>query len=105
MKHVAIFLAGLGVAFLVGLAFRRPRAQQMMEKRVRRPALDLNHCSIEELTLLGLDNMLAKRIIENRPYRNKLELVSRVMLPNDVYALIRRRVTVSGTREAVKVAS
>ncbi len=93
------------MAFLIGLGFRRPRAQQVIQDRVRRPAVDLNECSIDDLTGLGITNILANRIIESRPYRNKLELVSRVMLPNDVYASIRRRVSVSRTAEPVKVAS
>ncbi len=105
MKSVAAFVSGLGVAFLIGLAFRRPRAQQIIPNRIRRTALDLNECSIEQLQRIGVDNILANRIIENRPYRNKLELVSRVMLPAGVYASIKRRVTVAGAGEPVKVAS
>ena len=104
MKHVAVFLAGVGLSLVIALGLRRSRAPQAVHG-IRRPGVDLNECSIDQLTLLGLDGEVAGRIIENRPYRNKLELVSRVMLPNEVYASIRRRVYVSGRGEPVKIAS
>ncbi len=73
--------------------------------RIRPNALDLNECSAEQLTALGLDRSIADRIIENRPYRSRLELVSRVMLSNDIYNSIKHRVSVSRSAEPVKVAA
>jgi hypothetical protein len=36
-----------------------------------------------------------ERLIENRPYRNKMELVSRMILADAVYATIKERIGVS----------
>jgi len=72
---------------------------------VRQNGVDLNQASIEQLLSLGLDRSIADRIVENRPYRSRLELVSRVMLPNDVYNSIKDRVSIARSREPVKVAS
>jgi len=43
--------------------------------------------------------------VESRPYRSKLELVSRVMLPNAIYEGVKNRVSVINSNEPVKVAS
>jgi DNA uptake protein ComE-like DNA-binding protein len=58
--------------------------------------LDLNTASAEELMALGpLDDLLTERIIENRPYHSKLDLVARVVVPNEIYSVIKRQITVS----------
>jgi hypothetical protein len=66
--------------------------------------IDLNHTDSEHLTALGLDPESVDRLIENRPYRNKMELVSRMILPDAVYATIKERIGVSDARESFKVA-
>src|SRR4051794_16658006 len=44
--------------------------------------LDLNAASQDELTHLnGMDDNLAERIVENRPYDSKLDLLDRMVLP------------------------
>lgn len=82
-------LANLGRAFAEG---------------VRQNGVDINEASVDELVSLGLDRGIADRIIENRPYRSRLELVSRVMLPNEVYNSIKDRVSIARSSEPVKVA-
>lgn len=72
---------------------------------VRQNAIDLNNASAEQLLSLGLDPGLAGRIIENRPYRSRLELVSRVLLPRDIYNSIKNRVSVSRPPRQFKAAS
>jgi hypothetical protein len=42
--------------------------------------------------------------IENRPYRTKLELVSRMVLSPNEYAAIKDRVSVAEANEPVKIA-
>lgn len=81
------------------------RGQQFAQAVSRSGDIDLNQCSAEQLTSIGVDHLTAQRIIEFRPYRSKLELVSRVMLTPDIYGTIKHRVFVSGTNDAVKVAS
>ncbi|HYH01396.1 MAG TPA: hypothetical protein VD837_19880 [Terriglobales bacterium] len=67
--------------------------------------IDLNDCSSQQLVAIGVDDLTARRIVELRPYRSKLELVSRLMLPADLYSSIKDRISVSGTDEGVKIAS
>jgi hypothetical protein len=66
--------------------------------------IDLNNTDSEHLTALGLDPDSVERLIENRPYRNKMELVSRMILADAVYATIKERIGVSDARESFKVA-
>ena len=59
---------------------------------------DLNHAERAELQKLDLGPIAVDRIMENRPYRNKLELISRMVIPNALYSRIRHRIGVgSGT--------
>lgn len=101
-KGLAAFFSGLGVSLLAAYASRgirrRRRAQGLN-------LLDLNRCSTNDLRGLGIENDTAERIVESRPYRSKLELVSRVMLPTDVYSTIKNRVNVTNTNEPIKFAS
>lgn len=101
-KGLAAFISGVGVSLLAAYAARGIRRQKQVQGL---NLIDLNDCSMSDFRKLGLDDQVAERIFENRPYRSKLELVSRVMLPNDVYALIKDRVKVHNTQEPVKVAS
>ena len=101
MRSVAAFLSGIGVSLLATYAARGIRRQR---RKQGRGLIDLNQCSVEDFKNLGLDSETAGRVFENRPYRSKLELVSRVMLPNDVYSSIKDRVGVSNPQEPVKVA-
>ena len=47
--------------------------------------LDINTASEEDIVAVGIDKSTAKKIVENRPYRNKTELVSRMLLTRDQY--------------------
>jgi Helix-hairpin-helix motif len=58
--------------------------------------VDLNHASKAQLaTLPGVDPTLADRIIEERPYRDPGQLVSRRILSREQYDQLRDRVTVT----------
>jgi len=74
------------------------------EELVSEHLLDLNSASAEQLTDLGLSVETQERLIENRPYRSKLELVSRMILSQDEYAAIKDRVSVAEANEPVKIA-
>ncbi len=64
-------------------------------ERFRAAGLDLNTASRERLAgLPGVGPELADRIIENRPYRSKLDLVSRMVVPENIYAGIKHRIGV-----------
>jgi DNA uptake protein ComE-like DNA-binding protein len=66
--------------------------------------IDLNGADDAQLRELGLDPQSLERLIENRPYRSKLELVSRMVLSEALYTTIKNRVAVAAGREPVKVA-
>jgi DNA uptake protein ComE-like DNA-binding protein len=65
---------------------------------------DLNEADSAQLQALGLDVQAAERLIENRPFRTKLELVSRMVLAGELYAKIKDKIAVSNAREPFKVA-
>ena len=66
--------------------------------------LDLNTASHDDLLELGVDGEMSDRILENRPYRNKLDLLSRMVIPEGAYNLIRNRIGVARATESVKIA-
>jgi competence protein ComEA len=52
--------------------------------------IDLNHASVDELLKIpGMTSSWAGRIVRFRPYRTKLDLVDRGVLPSDVYDRIK----------------
>ena len=57
-------------------------------------ALDLNSATPAQLTALGLSQKQASRIIENRPYKGRHELVSKGVLSEQEYKDIESKVTV-----------
>ncbi len=60
------------------------------------PLLNLNKASASELIeQLGITKDMADKIVGNRPYRLKGELVAKNLVPKDTYDLIKDRVTVS----------
>jgi len=110
-KHLKSFFQGLLVAGIYAIWYERSRTaapSARSRRRTRTPAgVDLNQATIEELLRLpGLDRELAERIIENRPYRNKLDLISRLVVPEETYVAIKHLVYVprEAANEPVKVA-
>src|SRR5262245_48125396 len=83
-------LVGLQLAALMAAA-SSPVFAQTKETKMPKPKpasvkpLDINSASEEELTAIGIDKPLAKKIVQGRPYRNKLELVSKQILARDQY--------------------
>jgi DNA uptake protein ComE-like DNA-binding protein len=57
-------------------------------------ALDLNSCTSPQLTALGLSGKQAQRIIANRPYKTRHELVTKGVLAEQEYKDIETKVTV-----------
>ena len=66
--------------------------------------IDLNDANQQQLETLGLAPASLARLIDNRPYRSKLELVSRMVLSEAEYETIREKVGVAEGREPVKIA-
>jgi DNA uptake protein ComE-like DNA-binding protein len=79
------------------------KAARQISKHVKE--IDLNSAGRDELLALpGMSDELADRIIENRPYRNKLDLLVRLVIPEDVYEGIKHAVHIAGANEGVKIA-
>ena len=107
--RAALILAGLVLTFEAVWLWRRAQKPAQPAQRHREveptPAdIDLNSASSEQLASLGLDPDALERLVENRPYRNKLELMSRIIVTEDIYDTIKGRITVSHADEPVKVA-
>ena len=66
--------------------------------------LDLNTATQDDFVRLGLDREMSDQVLENRPYRNKLDLLSRMVIPEPAYNAIKDRVGVAGATESVKIA-
>jgi DNA uptake protein ComE-like DNA-binding protein len=59
-------------------------------------AMNINKASVGDMVLvLGLPKDVADRIVTNRPYRLKGELVSKSVLPKDTFDTIKERISVS----------
>ena len=89
--------AGLG-AVLIRLAAENPSVSRMPSRAGH--FTDLNEADRSELERLGLDSVAVDRIVEHRPYRNKLELVSRMIIPEMLYGEIRHKI---GIRDGADV--
>jgi DNA uptake protein ComE-like DNA-binding protein len=103
MKSLVWFLAGIGSAAALAqfASWRRKSPRQSVA------GLDLNHCSREELLRLpGLSEDSADRILENRPYRSKFDLLNRLIIPDSVYIRLRSQVYVepAAASQAVQIA-
>jgi len=90
MKRVIFWTAGIALGIWVANQLRRGGVLRQVA------TLDLNQCSREDLLAVpGLTAPLADRIVENRPYRHRLDLVARMVIPSGIYQTIRDRVDVS----------
>jgi len=113
-KGFVALLTGLGLAGAVAIwveALQKRGLVRVCETRTERQSrrhaalLDLNRITDEQLLGLGVTRTdFRERILENRPYRNKMELLSRMVVPQNVYDRLKNRVRISGTEEGVKFA-
>jgi DNA uptake protein ComE-like DNA-binding protein len=89
MKSVLFLLgAGLGIYGLSHLLKQRRDSGADL--------LDLNSATERKLSRLpGMLPDLVERIVENRPYATKIDLVGRRVIPDDTYELIKHVITVS----------
>ncbi|HZU22826.1 MAG TPA: helix-hairpin-helix domain-containing protein [Terriglobales bacterium] len=69
-------------------------------------SIDINTAGREQfMALPGMSDELVDRILDNRPYRNRLDLLSRLVVPESVYESIKDLLHVDGSDEAVKIAA
>lgn len=75
---------------------RRTRGRRLRGRhRSEDGLLDLNSATIFELKeLKGIGDALATRIVENRPYTTKIDLIGRRVIPDNTYEVIKHSITV-----------
>ena len=81
----------LAVAALLSLPLGLD-AQQTEQPAPAPALLDINTATADELTRVVMDENVAERIIENRPYANKRQLVSRNLVSEEEYERIKDRI-------------
>jgi DNA uptake protein ComE-like DNA-binding protein len=66
-----------------------------LARRLRGGAvININQASAEELVRsLGLDAEIADRIVEHRPYPSKIDLLGRMVVPEQIYKTIKNRIS------------
>ena len=78
---------GLGVFSAAWLAaWQRQREQGQV--------ININEATSQELMqALGLDAETVDRIVEHRPYSSKIDLLGRMVVPQEIYNIIKDRIT------------
>ena len=67
--------------------------------------VDINQASAEDFERIGIhDPELVDRVIDGRPYRSKMDLLTRMIVPREMYEVIKQQIDVDGGDEAVKIA-
>ncbi len=67
--------------------------------------VDINEASAGDFERIGIhDPEMVERLIEGRPYRNKMDLLTRMIVPQDVYEVIKSHIDIARPEESVKVA-
>ena len=82
---ITILFVALTCATSLGLSSPQTKAAPAPAKQAALKPLDINTASEAEMVDVGIDKAAAKKIVENRPYRNKTELVSKMLLTRDQY--------------------
>ncbi len=73
-----------------------PASPAMMAPQAMPSSMNVNKASVDDMVLvLGLSKDVADRIVTNRPYRVKGELVAKNVMPKDTFDLIKERISVS----------
>jgi DNA uptake protein ComE-like DNA-binding protein len=102
---VAVLFA-LGVATAPAVAQKdapKAGASSSTAKQMPKEKVDLNTASAEELQKLpGIGEALSKKIVENRPYKRKDELVQKKVIPAPTYDKIKDHVVAKQTSAAGK---
>jgi competence protein ComEA len=108
MKFIRLFMA---VAFAASLlapslgwtqekAKQKSPAQSETKKSAEKKTLiDINSASEDELKSIdGIGNMYAKKIVDNRPYKRKDELVKKKIVPEKTYDQIKDQIVAKQTK-------
>ena len=89
------FLGAVGLGIFSGawiIAARRRR--EVSRATYNRSVININEASQQVLMQsLGVDAELAERIVEHRPYPSKIDLLGRMVVPEEIYNSIKHRIS------------
>ena len=103
MNKLVWFLGGIASAAALGQFATWRRARPVTQAQT---GLNLNRCSREELLQVpGMNSDLADRVLDNRPYRSKFDLLNRLIVPESVFTQLRSQVYVepAAARKSVQI--
>ena len=89
------FIAGIAAAVSLGAINSKRLA---VRAAAGLTTLDLNNAPAEAFSILGIGTESAERIVDNRPYRTKLELLERFVIPQADYDVIKHRISIHRTQ-------
>jgi DNA uptake protein ComE-like DNA-binding protein len=88
-------MTGFGLFALGHYANRREPSVHHLRRRGLSDLININTAGHEDFRdRFGLERELVEKIIENRPYVSKIDLLERRILPNDTYEAIEFDITV-----------
>ncbi len=104
-KNLGALLFGLGLALVAAFSVGAVQRRKLYVAGWREPLVDINEATREQLMSLGIiESAILERLMENRPYRNKLDLVSRMIIPEALYEQIKHDIVVRKADEPIKIA-
>jgi hypothetical protein len=93
---VLSFLGAVGLGIFSGawILSARRRRESARRSSVNVPTININEANQQELMQsLGLDADVAERIVEHRPYPSKIDLLGRMVVPEEIYNSIKHRIS------------
>jgi DNA uptake protein ComE-like DNA-binding protein len=91
---VLSFLGAVGLGVFSGAWIIALRRRADNKRSLNRSMININEASQQELMRsLGVDAELAERIVEHRPYPSKIDLLGRMVVPEEIYHSIKHRIS------------
>lgn len=107
-KRLSLMLCGAGLVFALAVM---PSSQALAptgqvaagpsaSAATKMGPMDINTASVDQLrTLPGVGDTYARRIVQGRPYTSKNQLVTKGILPKNVYAKVQNMIVASHVKK------